>query len=368
MTDMDLKTIWELLKETFSDWSEDKASRLAAALAYYTIFSIAPLIIIVIAVAGLVFGREAVQGQIEGQLQGLVGKDGAGLIQEMVQGASNEATSIIATIIGVATLLFGATGVFGQLQDALNTIWEVEPKPGRGIMGIIKDRFISFSMILGIGFLLLVSLVLSAGLAALNEFMSGVFDNMAYIGEVINFVISFGVITLLFAMIYKILPDVEIAWSDVWTGAAVTALLFTIGKFLIGLYLGHSAVASSFGAAGALVVILLWLYYSAQILFMGAEFTQVYAKRFGSQIKPAADARPVTEEARAQQGLPRSDKEKSTTPAPQDQQAARPAASTRSDRRASLKSTHRPGPVGLFIGLVAGLILERLSGSEKKEA
>jgi membrane protein len=361
---MNLKTIWELLKETFSDWSEDKASRLAASLAYYTIFSIAPLIIIVIAVAGLVFGREAVQGQIEGQLQGLVGEDGAGLIQEMVQGASNESTSVIATIIGVATLLFGATGVFGQLQDALNTIWEVEPKPGRGIMGIIKDRFISFSMILGVGFLLLVSLVLSAGLAALNEFMSGMFDSMAYMGEVINFVISFGVITLLFAMIYKILPDVEIAWSDVWIGAAVTALLFTLGKFLIGLYLGHSAVASSFGAAGALVVVLIWLYYSAQILFLGAEFTQVYAKRFGSQIKPAKDARPVTEEARAQQGLPRSDKEKPTALTPQDQQAV----GTRSAKRASLRPAHRPGPIGLFISLVAGLILERISGSEKKEA
>lgn len=312
MAAMNLKTIWELLKETYSDWSEDKASRLAAALAYYTIFSIAPLLIIIIAVTGLVFGREAAQGQIEAQIQGLIGDQGAELVQEMVEGASNESTGVIASLIGVATLLFGATGVFGQLQDALNTIWEVEPKPGRGVMGIIKDRFASFTMILGVGFLLMVSLVLSAGLAAMNEFMSGIFDNIAYLGELINFVISFGVITLLFAMIYKILPDVEIAWGDVWIGAGVTALLFTIGKFLIGLYLGHSSVGSSYGAAGALVLIVLWLYYSAQILFLGAEFTQVYAKRFGSQIRPADDAVPVTEEARAQQGMPRAEKAKPT--------------------------------------------------------
>jgi membrane protein len=272
--------MWELVKETYSDWSEDKASRLAAALAYYTIFSIAPLVIIVIAIAGLAFDRELARGQIQAQIQSLVGEDGAGLVQSMVEGASNESTSVIATIIGVATLLFGASGVFGQLQDALNTIWEVEPKPGRGMMGIIRDRFISFTMVLGIGFLLMVSLVVSAALAGLNEYLGGMFDNMAYVGEGINFVISFGVITLLFAMIYKILPDVEIAWSDVWVGAVVTALLFTIGKFLIGLYLGHSAVASTFGAAGSLVIIVIWIYYSAQILFMGAEFTQVYAKRF----------------------------------------------------------------------------------------
>jgi membrane protein len=178
---------------------------------------------------------------------------------------------------------------------------------------MIKDRFLSFTMVLGVGFLLMVSLVLSAGLAALNEYMGGLFDNMAYVGQVINFVISFGIITLMFAMIYKILPDVQIAWGDVWIGAAVTALLFSIGKFLIGLYLGHSTIGSSYGAAGALVLIVLWIYYSAQILFLGAEFTQVYAKRFGSQIRPDEGAVPVTDEARAQQGMPRENKEEPTT-------------------------------------------------------
>lgn len=307
-----IETVWGLLKETISDWSEDKASRLAASLAYYTTFSIAPLLIIVIAIAGLVFGQEAVQGQIETQIQGLVGEDSAELIQEMIQGASNRTAGTIATIIGLATLLFGATGVFAQLQDALNTIWEVEPKPGRGLMGIVKARFTSFTMVLGIGFLLMVSLVISAGLAAVSELLQGRLSDIAWLAQVISFIISFGVITLLFAMIYKLLPDVKIAWSDVWIGALVTALLFTLGKFLIGLYLGHSEVASSYGAAGALIVILLWVYYSAQILFFGAEFTQVYARRFGSRIMPAENAVPVTEEARAQQGMPHSKKMKQT--------------------------------------------------------
>lgn len=301
------KDIFELLKETYNEWSEDKAARLAASLAYYTVFSIAPLLIIVIAVAGLVFGREAAQGQIEAQIQGLIGEDSAKFVQTLIEASSNKTTGTIATVIGVVTLLFGATGLFGQLQDALNTIWEVTPKPGRGVLGIIKDRFFSFTMVLGIGFLLMVSLVVSAALATVNEYVSGLFDNLAFLGQVINFIVSFGVITLLFATIYKILPDVEIAWRDVWIGAAVTALLFTIGKFLIGLYIGHSAVASSYGAAGALVVILLWVYYSAQILLLGAEFTQVYAKRFGSRLVPDEDAIPVTEEARAQQGMPRTE-------------------------------------------------------------
>jgi membrane protein len=309
-----IKTVWELLKETISDWSQDKASRLAAALAYYTTFSIAPLLVIVIAIVGLIFGREAVQGQIEAQIQGMVGEDSAELIQEMIQGTNNPTSGTIATVIGLATLLFGATGVFAQLQDALNTIWEVEPKPGRGLMGIVIARFTSFTMVLGIGFLLMVSLVVSAGLAALTEFLQGNLSDIAWLAQIVNFIISFGVITLLFAMIYKLLPDVKIAWSDVWIGAAVTALLFTLGKFLIGLYLGHSEVASSYGAAGALIVMLLWVYYSAQILFLGAEFTQVYAKRFGSRIVPAEHAVPTTEEARAQQGMAHSKRTSPTAP------------------------------------------------------
>jgi membrane protein len=301
---MNLKGFWGLLKETVQDWSEDKASRLAAALAYFTIFSLAPLLVIVIAIAGLVFGREAAQNQLMGQIQGLVGQQGAGMIQTMVQSTSKPSTSIIATIIGLITLLLGASGVFGALQDALNTIWEVAPNPKAGMMVVLRNRFASFGMILVVGFLLLVSLVLTTVLAALGKFVGGLFPGADVLGQVINFVISFVGITLLFGLIYKALPDAEIAWGDVWIGSAATALLFTIGKFLIGLYLGRGSVGSAYGAAGSLVVLLVWIYYSAMILFLGAEFTKVYAFHYGSHIKPAENAVPVTQEALAQQGMP----------------------------------------------------------------
>jgi membrane protein len=299
---MRLTGVWTLLKEAVSEWSEDKAPRLGAALAYYTIFSVAPLLIIVIGVAGFVFGWEAAQGQIVGQLQGLLGEEGGKAIQAMIQSASEKKTTgVFATLFGLITLLFGASGVFGELQDALNTIWGVKPKPGRGIFGVIRQRFLSFGMVAVIAFLLLVSLAVSAALAAVGTFMEGVLPTE--ILHVTNFIVSFAVITVLFAMIYKVLPDATIAWNDVWIGAGVTALLFTIGKFAIGLYLGKSSVASAYGAAGSLVIILVWIYYSAQILFLGAEFTEVYARRYGSGFKAAAGAVPVTREAREQQGL-----------------------------------------------------------------
>jgi membrane protein len=309
------RAIWGLLKESFSGWSEDKAPRLGAALAYYTIFSLAPLLVIVIGVAAFVFGREAAQGEVLGQLQGLLGEAGAQAIQGMIQNASqSKTTGAFATVIGVATLLFGASGVFGELQDALNTVWGVKPKPGRGILGTIKQRFLSFAMVAGIAFLLLVSLTVSAALAAVGKFTEGLLPTE--ILHVVNFVTSFAVITLLFAMIYKLLPDARIAWSDVWIGAAVTALLFTIGKFAIGLYLGKSSVASAYGAAGSLVILLVWIYYSAQILFFGAEFTEVYARRYGSGFKVAPDAVPVTQEAREQQGLVPPEKAAASSTAP----------------------------------------------------
>ena len=302
---MNLKILWELLKETFKEWNEDKASRLAAALAYYTVFSLAPLLIIVIAIAGAVFGDEAARGQIVGQLKGLLGKDGAEVIQMAIQNASKpNSGGAIASLLNIVLLLFGASGVFGQLQESLNTVWEVAPKPGLGVKGFIRNRFLSFSMVLGIGFLLLVSLVLSAALSVLSSFMGDLIPGIDFIWQIVNLVISFGVITLLFAMIYKILPDVKIVWSDVWIGAAITSLLFVMGKYLIGLYLGNASVGSAYGAAGSLVVVLIWVYYSAQILFFGAEFTQVYAQKYGSQIVPAKDAVAVTEEARANQGMP----------------------------------------------------------------
>ena len=298
------KIIVELLKETFKEWQEDKASRLAAALAYYTAFSIAPLFIIAIAIAAVVFGQEAAQGGIFQQLKDLIGPEGAAAVETMIENSRKPTEGTIATIISVVILLFGASGVFGQLQDSLNTIWEVAPKPGRGIMGFIKDRFLSFTMVLGIGFLLLVSLVLSAVLAGLSNFLGEVIPGLTLLWNTLNFFISFGVITVLFALIFRVLPDAKIAWGDVWFGAGITALLFTIGKSLIGLYLGNSSVGSTYGAAGSFVVLLLWVNYSAQILFFGAEFTQVYANKYGSRIVPAKNAIPVTEEARVQQGIP----------------------------------------------------------------
>jgi membrane protein len=225
----------------------------------------------------------------------------------MLQSTRQSGSNIAATLIGIVTLLLGATGVFVQLQDALNTIWEVAPKPGRGVLGMVKDRLLSFTMLLGIGFLLLVSLAVSAGLAALSSFLGDLLPGLFEVAKVLDFVISLGVITLLFAMIYKFLPDVKIRWGDVWVGAAVTSLLFTVGKFLIGLYLGYSSAASVYGAAGSLAVLLIWIYYTAQIVLLGAEFTQVYAKRYGSRIVPGADAVFTSDEMRAQQGMPRAE-------------------------------------------------------------
>lgn len=300
---MKAKTVWEMLKRTLSDWSEDRAPRLAAALAYYTIFSIAPVIIIVIAVAGMVFDEAAVRGEISAQLQSLVGAQAAEAIESMVANASRPTMNTIAGIVGVVVLIIGATGVFFQLQDALNTIWEVQPRPGQGIVATIRHRVLSFAMVLGIGFLLLVSLVLSATLSALGDVVMGQALMDTTVGQIVNIIVSFAVTTLLFAMIYKVLPDAKISWSDVWIGAAATSVLFTLGKWLIGLYLGRSALGSSYGAAGSLVILLVWIYYSAQILFLGAEFTQVYAQRFGRSIEPRPYAVRVSEDQRAREGL-----------------------------------------------------------------
>jgi membrane protein len=263
-----------LLKETWSDWRKDKASRLAAALAFYTAVSLAPLTVVVLAVTGFLFGNDALHGRLAGELSGLVGPQAAAFIQEVVQSASNPKSGVVATVLGVVTLLLGASGVVGQLQDALNTVWNVEP-PQRGFWGTVRERFLSLTLVFGVGFLLTVSLVLSAGLSAFS-------DATGLYGPVLHEMVSVVVFTLLFGMMFKMLPDVKVAWRDVFLGALVTAVLFTLGKILIGLYLGHSAVGSSYGAAGALVVLLLWLYYSAQILFLGAEFTQVYSRRRAS--------------------------------------------------------------------------------------
>lgn len=296
-----------LLQETFRKWGEHKDSRLAAALAYYTVFSLAPLLILVIAIAGSILGEEAARGQMVGQLQQLVGAQGAEVIETVIAGAGKpeKSVSIIASIISLAVLIFGATGVFIQLQDALNTIWEVAPKPENNFKTFFLSRFLSFGMVIGIAFMLLVSLVISAALAFLSEVLGNLSPGMGYLWSAINIIISFGVITLLFSLIFKYLPDVKVAWSDVLIGAMITALLFTAGKYLIGLYLGKSTFSSTYGAAGSLVVLLFWIYYSSQILFIGAEFTQIYARHYGSRVTPADYAVFLTEEALAQQGIVR---------------------------------------------------------------
>jgi len=297
-----MRDVWSLLNATCSDWYEDRAQRMGAALAYYTIFALTPGLVIVMALAGVLLGAAA-EIRIIGQIHDLIGEQGAKAIEATVRSA--RATPPGTTAIGLAliTLVFGLWGVFGELQDSLNTIWGVTPKPGRRVRDIVKERFWSFAMVVGTGFLLLVSLVVTAWLAAVGTYVSYLLPAPALALEVLNSVISLAVITGAFALIFKLLPDVRIAWRDVWLGAAVTSLLFTIGKSLIGLYLGKSAVASAYGAAGSLVIIVVWVYYSAQILLFGAEFTKVWTKRRGSGFTVEKTAKAVTAEARAEQGL-----------------------------------------------------------------
>jgi membrane protein len=287
---MEWKAGWPLLKDTVKKWQEDDVLELGAALSYYTVFSLAPLLFIAIAIAGLVYGHDAVQGRLVAEIRGLIGQQGAEAVQTMLAHTWRKGSNGLATLIGVVTILFGASGVFSQLQSSLNRIWEVTPRPRQGIRGLLKVRALSFGMVLGIGFLLLVSLIISAALTALSTYAIGLLPSLKVLFTVLGFVVSFAVITLLFAMIFRFLPDAEISWREVWVGSVVTALLFEVGKFLIGLYLGKSSVASAYGAAGSLVVILLWVYYSSQILFFGAEFTQVYACRFGHEIEPSSHA------------------------------------------------------------------------------
>jgi membrane protein len=286
-----IRILWRLLKETFSEYQKDKVSRLAAALSYYTIFSLAPLLIIAIAIAGFFFGEEAARGEIVFQVQGLVGKDGAEVIQTVIENAAKPTNNgLLASLVSVGILLFGASGVFTELQDALNTIWEVKPKLNLGFTKIVRKRFLSFAMVLVIGFLLLVSLLMSALLTGISNYTVTLLPGNDLIWQIINNIFSFTVIVLLFAMIFKFLPDVKITWRDVSVGATITALLFVFGKSLIGLYLGNNSFSSTYGAAGSIIIVLVWTYYSAQILFFGAEFTQVYARKYGSQILPNKNA------------------------------------------------------------------------------
>lgn len=290
---MGFAQLWELVKAAVSSWIDDYAPSMGAALAYYTMFSIAPLLLIVISITGFIFGAEAARGEIFDQLRNLMGDDGALAIQSLIESVSQPGKSLAATLLGVALLLIGATTVFAELQDDLDRIWRApERNKSGGIIALLRARLLSFGMILGIAFLLLVSLVASAALAALEKWWNPLFTGWEVIAHVVNMIVSFGLVTVIFAMIYKIMPRVDIRWHDVWIGAAVTSLLFAAGKFLIGLYIGKSGITSGFGAAGSLVAVLVWVYYSAQIFLLGAEFTWIYSNKFGSRKNMANTAAP----------------------------------------------------------------------------
>jgi membrane protein len=307
---MTLGEAWAIVKQTAREWARDDASRLAASLAFYTLLSLAPLVIIAVSVAGLLFGTEAARGRIASELSALVGPSAAVGIQAVVASARSQTSGALGTIVGIVTLLVGASGVFGELQYALDTIWEVRVKPGRGIIGEIRDRFLSFTMVLVVAFLLLVSLLLSAALSAVGHVFSSALPGGELFWQVANFFFSLAMVTGLFALIFKFVPDVQIHWSDVWPGAAVTALLFTIGKSLLGFYLGRASIGSSYGAAGSLVVLVVWVYYSAQIMFFGAEFTQVQARRHGREIRPSARAEVLRRGPRESVEVPADDRER----------------------------------------------------------
>jgi membrane protein len=287
------RKIWPVLKQTFSEWSTDKCPRLGAALSYYTVFSLAPVLILAIAVAGIFLGHDAAQGKIVDQLSGLLGADAARLVQAAVLKSSQHQAGVWATIVGLATLLVGATGVMVELQDALDTVWKVLPKPGGSVKRFVRARILALALVLTLGFLLLVSLVLSAGLEVFVHWAGSWLPKWVALGYILNYVVSIGVIALFFALLFKWLPDAKVAWKDVWFGALVTSVLFHVGKYLIALYIGRASVASTFGAAGSLAVLLVWIYYSSQILLLGAEMTRAYADRYGSRVVPDENAIPA---------------------------------------------------------------------------
>jgi membrane protein len=278
---------WQVATVTYSEWNADRAPRLGAALAYYTIFSLAPMLVIVMAVAGLVFEPEQVQAALNGQFQSMLGEEGSEAVSALIAGAQKHEEGTLATVLGIAALVFGAVGVFVQLKDALNTIWKVELRPDRSWWRLVRDYILSFTLVIGVGFLLIVMLVVNAVLAVVVGWFGELLSISAAAAYATELLVSFFIATLLFAMVFKFLPDARVAWRDVWLGAAATSLLFNIGKLLIGLYLGQASFTSAYGAVGTVLVVLVWTYYSAQILFLGAEFTQVYARSYGDRIIPS---------------------------------------------------------------------------------
>jgi membrane protein len=287
-----LRAAWSLIHDSVAAWSDDYAPSMGAALAYYSLFSMAPLIVIAIAVAGLVFGEEAARGEILVQLQGLMGEDGAHAVQGLLASVKEPGEGILATLIGLAALVLGALGVFRELHSALNRIWRVTDREEGGLWRVARKHVLSFGMVMGLGFLLVVSLLISAALAALGRWWNDALGGWEDVAYVLNALVSLTALTTVYAAIYKVVPRVRLGWRDVWIGAGVTAILFSIGKAIIAFYLGVVGVGSGFGAAGSLAVLLVWLYYSAQIFLLGAEFTWVYAHRYGSMAERADDPLP----------------------------------------------------------------------------
>jgi len=290
---MSWSDVLSILKQTVSDWQRDKAPRLGAALAFYSVLSIAPLLVIVLAIAGSVFGEDAARGEIVLQMEDMVGRQGAEAIEDLIAHSHQREEGRMAATLGTIILLVGASGVFVELQDSLNTIWKVQAKPGRGIWNIVRERFLSFAMVLGTAFLLIISLVASAALAAVGKYTSSILQGYEGTIALMEMGISLVILTILFGLIFKIVPDVHIGWRDTLLGAIVTALLFTLGKYLLALYLGRSSIASSYGAAGSLVVLVVWIYYSAQILYFGAELTQAFTHHFKPRVPLKENAEEV---------------------------------------------------------------------------
>jgi membrane protein len=283
---MRAKELLPILKKTVTAWNRHEAPRLGAALAFYTILSLSPLIIMVVALAALIFSRSTAQAHILSQVQGMIGPIGGKAVESMLANSQRPAAGTLGTVVGLLSLLFGASGVFAELRSALNLIWEVKSEEKSGIMRLLRERFFSFGMVLSIGFLLLVSLVVSTVLAAVGKFFGTLLPIPSMVLTVLNFLLSYFGVAVLFALIFRFVPEAKVRWRQVWLGALVTAMFFTIGKTLIGLYLGKSSVGSAYGAAGSVIVVIVWVYYSAQIFFFGAEFTHVY----GGRLLPAAEA------------------------------------------------------------------------------
>lgn len=287
-TRITMHAAFRILKDTFQSFLDDRGLKYSASLSYYTVFSLAPLLLLMISLASLFFGREAIQGQVFGEINGLIGNQAAAQIQEIIKNMELSGKTTFAIIIGAITLIIGATSVFGEIQDSINSIWRVKAKPKRGWVKLLQDRLLSSSLIVGLGFLLIVSLIINGAMLALSEWLKNYFPDVTLIiFQIANIVLSFIVITTLFGVIFKVLPDAKIAWKDVRAGAFFTACLFMLGRYLIGLYINFSGTASAYGAAGSLIVILVWVYYTAAILYFGAVFTRIYAEYIGAKIEPA---------------------------------------------------------------------------------